>query len=203
MKRSNFSLIRLVALGLILAVGVIGCKKRTIGPTPIPSQTGLPKGPSPEKMIDSTPSIPVPGPVTTTRANETGTPTTELSEFENMLMDPKFFEKETVYFDFDRFSVKPSETAKVEKVANYLKQNQNYKVKVDGHCDERGTEEYNRSLGERRALAVREHLVRLGVAADRIRTVSYGEDMPADPGHDEAAWAKNRRAEFVLLKPKQ
>ena len=91
----------------------------------------------------------------------------------------------------------------MENVANYLKQNMTEKVKVDGHCDERGTEEYNRSLGERRALTVRAQLVRLGVTPDRIRTLSYGEDMPSDPGHDEAAWGKNRRAEFILLKPKQ
>ena len=74
---------------------------------------------------------------------------------------------------------------------------------MDGHCDERGTEEYNRSLGERRALAVREHLIRLGIAPERVRTLSWGEDRPVDTGHNEEAWQKNRRAEFILLKPKQ
>ena len=72
---------------------------------------------------------------------------------------------------------------------------------IEGHCDERGTEEYNRALGERRALSVREFLVTLGVAPDRVETVSFGEDRPADPGHSSAAWDKNRRGEIVLLSP--
>jgi peptidoglycan-associated lipoprotein len=87
-------------------------------------------------------------------------------------------------------------------VANYLKSNGGQAVLVEGHCDERGTPEYNRALGERRALSVRESLISLGVPGEGIHTVSFGEDRPADPGHNDAAWAKNRRAEFVLLKPK-
>jgi peptidoglycan-associated lipoprotein len=71
---------------------------------------------------------------------------------------------------------------------------------VEGHCDERGTAEYNRALGERRAGAAREELVRMGVEAERITTISYGKDRPADPGHDEASWAKNRRCEFSAIK---
>jgi peptidoglycan-associated lipoprotein len=74
-------------------------------------------------------------------------------------------------------------------------------VEVDGHCDERGTEEYNRALGERRALALREELISLGVDPNRIDTVSYGKDRPAETGHDEAAWRKNRRGEFLLETP--
>ena len=76
------------------------------------------------------------------------------------------------------------------------------KLLIEGNCDERGTEEYNRALGERRALAAREALAKLGIDPMRIRTISYGKDKPADPGHDEAAWAKNRRDDFVLLHPK-
>ena len=73
---------------------------------------------------------------------------------------------------------------------------------IEGHCDERGTEEYNRALGERRALSVRDALVGLGVSTDRVRTMSLGEDRPADMGLDDSAFARNRRGEFVLLKPK-
>ncbi len=69
---------------------------------------------------------------------------------------------------------------------------------IEGHCDERGTAEYNLALGERRAVAARAYLVSLGIAADRLRTVSYGKEFPFDPGHDERAWAKNRRAHFVI-----
>jgi peptidoglycan-associated lipoprotein len=109
----------------------------------------------------------------------------------------------TVHFDFDSSVVKKSEKSNVEAAASALKSDASAKLLIEGHCDERGTEEYNRSLGERRALALREAVAKLGVDPDRIRTISYGEDRPVDPGHDESAWKKNRRGEFVLLHPKQ
>ncbi len=105
-----------------------------------------------------------------------------------------------VYFDFDSARVKPSEVSKIEAVANWMKSNSSAKLVVEGHCDERGTAEYNRALGERRAGAAREELVRMGVDAERITTISYGKDRPADPGHGEASWAKNRRCEFSAIK---
>jgi len=108
---------------------------------------------------------------------------------------------ETVYFDYDKASVKSSEVPKVQRVATYLKNQQNAYLRVEGNCDERGTEEYNRSLGERRALAVRELLAASGIAADRITTLTNGEDKPSDTGHDETAWSKNRRADFVVITP--
>ena len=95
-----------------------------------------------------------------------------------------------------------SEKANLQSVAAALSADANAKLLIEGNCDERGTEEYNRSLGERRALAAREALAKLGVDPMRIRTISYGKDKPVDPGHDEAAWAKNRRDDFVLLHPK-
>ena len=104
-----------------------------------------------------------------------------------------------VYFDFDSVKIRPSEVAKLEAVAAALKGNSN-KLVIEGYCDERGTAEYNRALGERRAEAAREKLVALGVAASRITTISYGRDKPADLGHDETAWAKNRRCEFSIVK---
>ncbi|MGB9603476.1 MAG: peptidoglycan-associated lipoprotein Pal [Limisphaerales bacterium] len=121
---------------------------------------------------------------------------------EGMIPDRDTFKANTVYFDFDRSAIRASEKSKIEAVAAVLKQKPETKVQIEGHCDERGTEEYNRALGERRALAVREYLINLGIGGDRIFTISYGEDKPADPGHNEAAWAKNRRAEFILLLPK-
>ena len=86
-------------------------------------------------------------------------------------------------------------------VADYLKANSGKAVRVEGNCDERGTEEYNRSLGERRALAVREELIRLGIDPTRVDTISYGKDRPAAPGHDESAWKQNRRDDFIILSP--
>jgi peptidoglycan-associated lipoprotein len=111
------------------------------------------------------------------------------------------FKSDTVYFDFDSSVVKDSEKSKLAAVADYLKSNAGDAVKIAGHCDERGTEEYNRALGERRALALREALAGLGVDATRIDTISFGKDRPADPGHEESAWSKNRRGEFILLTP--
>lgn len=109
----------------------------------------------------------------------------------------------TVYFDFDSSVVRSSEIYKLSEIVNQLTQSPNLGVKVEGHCDERGTEEYNRALGERRANAIRDHLIEAGVGPNQIRTLSWGEDQPADLGHDEAAWAANRRAEFILLTPKR
>ncbi len=108
----------------------------------------------------------------------------------------------TVHFAYDSAAVKKSEQSSVQAVASALSADAGTKLLIEGHCDERGTEEYNRSLGERRALALREALQKAGVDPSRVRTESFGKDQPADPGHDESAWAKNRRGEFILLHPK-
>lgn len=108
------------------------------------------------------------------------------------------FQAQTVYFAYDSAAINPAEQSKIQAVATELKGG-GMKVLVEGHCDERGTAEYNRALGERRALAVREALVGAGVDGSNIQTISYGKDRPSDPGHDEAAWSKNRRAEFVVI----
>jgi peptidoglycan-associated lipoprotein len=125
-----------------------------------------------------------------------------LDEFENMLMNREAFSAQTVYFGFDRSEVHPDDSSKVGAVADALSQTLQNKILIEGHCDERGTEEYNRALGERRALSVRDFLVELGISADRIRTMSLGEDRPADPGLSEDAFQANRRGEFILLTPK-
>jgi peptidoglycan-associated lipoprotein len=103
-----------------------------------------------------------------------------------------------VYFDYDSARIRPSEEPKLQAVAAYLKSNPG-KLVVEGYCDERGTAEFNRALGERRALAAREELVKQGADGSRITTISYGSDRPADMGHDEAAWSKNRRCEFGIV----
>ena len=108
----------------------------------------------------------------------------------------------TIHFAYDSAVIRDSEQANLQSVAPALTADPNTKLLVEGNCDERGTEEYNRSLGERRALAAREALAKLGVDPMRVFTRSYGKDKPVDPGHDEAAWSKNRRDDFVLLHPK-
>jgi peptidoglycan-associated lipoprotein len=104
-----------------------------------------------------------------------------------------------VYFDYDSAQVNPAERAKIEAVAEYLRANPSISLAVEGHCDERGSNEYNLALGERRALAVRAYLVGLGIEAARIQTKSMGEEQPVALGHDEASWSQNRRAAFALF----
>ncbi len=104
-----------------------------------------------------------------------------------------------IHFDFDRYEVRRGDEEILKEDAAWLKKNPKTKVQVEGHCDERGTVEYNLALGERRANYAKQYLVSLGIAADRISTISYGKERPLDPGHDEEAWAKNRRVHFVVL----
>jgi peptidoglycan-associated lipoprotein len=103
-----------------------------------------------------------------------------------------------VFFDYDSAEVDATGQAALDANAAVLKKYPSWTVTIEGHCDERGTAEYNLALGERRAVGARTYLVSLGISADRLRTVSYGKEFPFDPGHDEGAWAKNRRAHFVI-----
>jgi peptidoglycan-associated lipoprotein len=121
---------------------------------------------------------------------------------EDMNLDRDKLAANTVHFKFDSAVVQDNEQVNVANVGQALSTDPNAKLLIEGHCDERGTEEYNRALGERRALALREALARIGVDPLRIQTRSYGKDQPVDPGHDEAAWAKNRRGQFIWCTPK-
>jgi peptidoglycan-associated lipoprotein len=103
-----------------------------------------------------------------------------------------------VYFELDSSDLSAAGQKALDENAALLKRYTSWAVTVEGHCDERGTAEYNLALGERRAIAARAYLVSLGIGADRLRTVSYGKEFPFDPGHDETAFAKNRRAHFVI-----
>ncbi len=103
-----------------------------------------------------------------------------------------------VYFELDRSDLSASAQSVLNANAEVLKRNASWVVTIEGHCDERGTAQYNLALGERRALAARNYLQSLGIGADRLRTISYGKEFPFDPGHDEEAWARNRRAHFVI-----
>jgi peptidoglycan-associated lipoprotein len=104
----------------------------------------------------------------------------------------------TVYFDFDKYNVRPDQQMALDANAGILKDNPTMKIKIEGNCDERGTTKYNLALGDKRANSVKTYLVNLGISADRIETISYGKERPVDPGHDEAAWSKNRRADFRI-----
>lgn len=107
---------------------------------------------------------------------------------------------ERIHFDFDDYSLRPDAREILKRHASWLKEHPSVKLVIEGHCDERGTSEYNLALGQKRAESAKNFLVEMGVEASRIETVSFGEEIPLDPGHNEEAWAKNRRAEFVVKK---
>ncbi len=104
-----------------------------------------------------------------------------------------------IHFGFDRYDLTPEAREVLSQNAELLLQHSRVNIQVEGHCDERGTIEYNLALGERRSNSAKEYLMSLGVSANRIGTISYGEEMPLDPRHGEDAWAKNRRAHFVIV----
>lgn len=110
----------------------------------------------------------------------------------------KAFESSDIYFDFDQYTITPEGRKICAQKASFLKAHPQLKLRIEGHCDERGTTEYNLALGERRAQEVRKYLGNLGVEALRIATISYGEERPAVAGHNEESWAKNRRAHCAI-----
>ena len=185
-------------LALAAALATTGCKHKPVGVTKLPGQPPPQVG---EPGAGGT--MGTGGTVNTGGAVQTGGGELASAEtFDNMLADRTALAAYTVYFAYDRSDIRSGEKANLAQVAQQLNSDSNAKLLIEGNCDERGTEEYNRSLGERRALAAREALAKLGVDPMRIETRSFGKDKPADPGHDESAWAKNRRDDFVLLRPK-
>ena len=105
-----------------------------------------------------------------------------------------------IHFDFDRYDVRPQDATVLKENAALLAKSPTTRIQIEGHCDERGTIEYNLALGERRANSAKTYLISLGIPASRISTISYGKERPLDPGHNEEAWTKNRRAHFIVLK---
>ena len=128
----------------------------------------------------------------------------EVPEFEPLAELTRIVEETgrlyTIYFDFDKYTIKDTEKEKLAKNAEWLRKNPDVRILIEGHADERGEIEYNLALGEKRAISVKRYLVDFGISPDRISTISYGEERPVDPRHNEEAWAKNRRAEFVVIK---
>ena len=109
------------------------------------------------------------------------------------------FVNEDIHFAFDSFLLDPDAERILGEKTAWLQDNANVGVQIEGHCDERGTSDYNLALGERRANAVQQYLTVLGIDSGRLSTISYGEEQPLDPGHDEVAWSRNRRARFVII----
>ncbi|HEY1718732.1 MAG TPA: OmpA family protein [Verrucomicrobiae bacterium] len=194
----TMKLIYPLALALVVTLAATGCKHTPTKITQIPSSdTGNPRDINPNPTLPPGPPInPEPNPQPTVIA------TAEGWRVEDMIQDRAALAAYTVHFAYDSAAIRNSEQVNLQSVAQALSADASTKLLIEGNCDERGTEEYNRSLGERRALAAREALAKMGIDPMRVRTISYGKDKPADPGHDESAWKQNRRDEFVLLHPK-
>ena len=190
MRRDSKALIVLV---LVLAVVIAGCKKGgkppVARPMPPPPVTNNPNsgGPPPAPPVPVNEPIPVPPmPVEDTVMSKS---------IDDLNRDSPL---RPLFFELDSAEVSGPGQQVLQTNASVLKKYPGMQVTVEGHCDERGTAEYNLALGERRALAAKNYLVSLGIPADRIKTVSYGKEFPFDPGHDDSAWQKNRRAHFVI-----
>lgn len=190
-----------LAAVLALTLFSTGCQRRPVGVTDLKSKTTQVR---PGEMGDVTPIPNGEGEL----SDGTGTPMhpkpwmTDPAQFSE---DAEALKAHIVHFDYDSSAIKTSEQANVEAVASFLKSNGgngDIGLRVDGHCDERGTEGYNDALGERRASALREALIGLGVDPELVITQSWGERKPASPGQDEAAYAANRRGEFIVLRKK-
>jgi len=183
------------AVAMMIALAATGCAHRPVGITP------LSPGPTPPPIDNTAPTMP-PGPIITdNNATNMEIAAANPDLFQGMIEDTNALANYTAHFKYDSAAVQKADKDSLQAVASALAADASTKLLIEGNCDERGTEEYNRSLGERRALALREALAKLGLDPSRVRTISYGKDKPADPGHDDEAWAKNRRGDFVLLHP--
>jgi peptidoglycan-associated lipoprotein len=182
-----------VVVLVLLALTVAGCARRQppvaqpVPPAPTPPVAAEPAQPTTTPTAEALPVPPEPVAIA-----DDGISARSLDDLNR---DSPF---RPAFFDLDSAELDDQGRAVVTANANVLRKNPTWMITVEGHCDERGTAEYNLALGERRAVAVKMYLVSLGIAADRVRTVSYGKEFPFDPGHDERAWASNRRAHFVI-----
>ncbi|MCB1058951.1 MAG: peptidoglycan-associated lipoprotein Pal [Calditrichaeota bacterium] len=173
MNSKNLSLLTLIFM-LALALTVApGCKKKMPKEAPAPTM---------EEPIKPVETMETADPDAERRAEE---------ERDLALI-------QTVFFEFDKAEIRSEGREKIRNNADLMRKWENWSVTIEGHCDERGTNEYNLALGERRARAAQRALEAEGIASSRIRTISYGKERPADPGHNETAWAHNRRAEFRI-----
>lgn len=190
MRRDSRALIVLV---LLLTVVIAACKGKNkppvARPMPPPSVTNNPNtgGPPPAPPVPVNEPVPVPPmPVEDAVTSKS---------IDDLNRDSPL---RPLFFELDSSEVSGPGQQVLQNNASVLKKYPGMQVTVEGHCDERGTAEYNLALGERRALAAKNYLVSLGIPADRIKTVSYGKEFPFDPGHDDSAWKMNRRAHFVI-----
>jgi peptidoglycan-associated lipoprotein len=193
----SFRALRLSALLVLVALTLTACggKKPPVArPTPPPPTAGGAATPAPPAPL------PEPEPSLGSVPLEPSVSGADLMDYNARSLDEINRESplQPVFYGYDSSDISGDTQAVLEQNAEVLRRYPNWIVTIEGHCDERGTAEYNLSLGERRAQSARAYLVSLGIPADRLRTVSYGKEFPFDPGSNEEAWAKNRRAHFVV-----
>ncbi len=200
-ERSSIRILFTIGV-LVGSLALLGCPKRpevgqagpgAVGPAAATVPTTPPAAPTPRAgeipVTRATPptETPVrPAPAAPGAAAAPGAPTAAASPLKD------------VFFDFDKSNIRDDQKAALSDNVAWLKANANVKVTLEGHCDERGTSEYNLGLGERRSKAVKDYLVAAGIPADRVSTISYGKERPFVLGHDESAWKWNRRGHFVI-----
>ena len=181
-----------VLLAVLLTVGIGACSKKTppvarpMPPSSATTNTPPPSPPPPPSPV----AEPVPVPPEPLAEDTIGS-----KSLDDLNRDSPL---KPLFFDLDISEVSAEGQQLLQANAAVLKKYPTWQVTIEGHCDERGTAEYNLALGERRALSAKTYLVSLGIAADKVRIVSYGKEFPFDAGHDDAAWANNRRAHFVI-----
>jgi peptidoglycan-associated lipoprotein len=190
MRRANLPIVYCVAMLAMLSVACGGKKPPVARPMPPPppdaADASGSRPPAPPEPVRE-PTIVPPEPV---RADTISSATLDDLN-KNSPLKP-------VFFEYDSSELTAAGKAALDEDAAILRKNGTWVITIEGHADERGTAEYNLALGERRSVTARTYLVSLGITADRLRTVSYGKEFPFDPGHDEAAYTKNRRAHFVI-----
>jgi peptidoglycan-associated lipoprotein len=201
----NINLFGTIFISAAMLASVTGCHRKPVSPTPIPDWVNHPTPSTSGSGTDNGGAV---GNSTAPVTSSNGTTPEDYGKYADLFNGPhnedsETFKADTVYFDFDSATIKASEEPKLSDVAGHFKNDSKFEgLRIEGNCDERGTEKYNLSLGERRALAVREYLANLGVDPQRLKTVTYGASRPVDPGHNESAWKQNRRDDFILITPK-
>ena len=188
--RRDANKLMVVAVLLTLTIGACAKKQPPVArPLPPPPANTAAGGtiPPPPQPVNEPPVVVPPEPVTDDSIS--GKTLDDLNR--DSPLKPLFFE-------LDSSDVSADGQRVLQENASIMKKYPAWQITIEGHCDERGTAEYNLALGERRALAAKNYLVSLGIPADKVKTVSYGKEFPFDPGHEDAAWSKNRRAHFVI-----
>ncbi|MEW6219381.1 MAG: peptidoglycan-associated lipoprotein Pal [Thermodesulfobacteriota bacterium] len=181
MKETRINMLSAAAVGLCLVLFAGGCAKKEVAAD---TATMAPAATQPSREAKMEQGEPIVTP-----------PRTAASQFsEGRTSAPML----PVYFDFDKFNIRDDQKERMATNTRFLKDSPNVKIRVEGNCDERGTNEYNMALGERRANSAKKYLVNMGVAANRVDTLSLGEERPLLMGHDEMSWAQNRRDDFVI-----